>query len=726
MKSKNVLDSFFLIGSVLSFNLVLLSSSFTFLYWYGHYHLNTTSLSLLFLLSILISIGGVLALESVFGFCFKNTTFNNRRLTFYFLVPSLILGYFFLTSEGAPFFKLKAPSVIKFSDSLILKSPDGINLSIQQVPIKVLPENKLKLSFEVKSESVNSKIPLIVDLYGEKYDLPSLDIILKKNQITHKYKKFIYILDSGEKIPKDVYLRAYTLSTTEVQIKNLQVELLNPGTPLELYKKLLELSFFGWLIFLIYLSYKLKAELKENIIPFYGMLFIYFIYVLLYSDLPFYHDSLGYWEYGKLFEKNGSFSFLNYDLSLRGYLLPFFCYLITITSDFLNMNDKILFRLISALVHLMIFWKLFPILMEKLFSVKLPSFGKMIFASLFFVFWRGYMLFPLTDYFSLGSLLLGYILLLSACESSSNKVLCLIGSGVFLGAAVNLRPSYILVLFLPFIFILLKTYKEKFIFLKKILVLILGIGIILFPQILINKKYFSTSSPFVQMSQFYGTQDFMQIKLFGGLKIQRVETYVGKEASAQQIRARDSIGIDLLKTDSIEEFKGYIDYIKFALRHPVKMFNLYLRHLLNGMNVMFETPYVEKLDTITTYFYQIFNYILLFIFFLITFYKFPVWLQSIKTDSGKDFSSVLVFGSLFLPTVVSLPTEIEIRFFIPIYMFIYWLVSLELSHFQNKNEFWYFRKKFLFYLIIFIAFALFYSESISKDFYFFAIGLDYA
>jgi hypothetical protein len=78
-----------------------------------------------------------------------------------------------------------------------------------------------------------------------------------------------------------------------------------------------------------------------------------------------------------------------------------------------------------------------------------------------------------------------------------------------------------------------------------------------------------------------------------GLHLQRYDTYVGHAEPSPEMNYVDETGTRLLRQSG-----GYINttsqYVKVILHHPLAMLGLFARHVINGLDQRYNTPYVEQ------------------------------------------------------------------------------------------------------------------------------------
>ena len=424
-------------------------------------------------------------------------------------------------------------------------------------------------------------------------------------------------------------------------------------------------------VFLEKLVAQLKCyyESKSQIHTFVLATFI-FICMLLYtlqrSYNPFVHDSLYYWNLSTSFTANENFSLSNFHDDLRGYVFPFLLFILKTLAVFIRIDEKTFFYICSSLFFTTLSVYILPWSTNVLFGWGKKLGGRVIISVLIFFFWRGYFLYPLSDFPAFVSFLIGVTLFVKALRDSSN-LFTLIGSGFFLGIAANIRPIYQASLFLLLLAIpvfLWKNYKKQI--LINIVFFLLGCAIVLFPQYQINKTHFQNESPWVKAR--YGSDESLYIKqLFWGLKTQKFESNIGDNYPSITVIYEDPFIQNLQKTNLLRN-KTLTQYLKIMRRYPLDILVSYFRHMFNGLDIFFSTPYIKNVYA-NHVVLSVANYLIWFVLIF----------RILKTDLSPDYLSAVGLISLLLPVILAIPTAVEVRFFLPAHLLAYGVMAFGLN-----------------------------------------------
>ena len=420
---------------------------------------------------------------------------------------------------------------------------------------------------------------------------------------------------------------------------------------------------------LVHLLYRLC--MSESKVPTLVLAGMTFILVLLHfaqrANYPFYHDSLYYWGFANEFGSE-KFSLLNYSNELRGYLFPFLLFILKKQADLFGLDAKLLFYVYSALFFTILSVFIIPWSFRTIFQRRTFLWGRLLITLLLFFFWRGHFLYPLSDFPAFASLLIGVTLLLSSLMDRTVPLwaLCI---GLFIGVAVNIRPVYQVSLVIITPLVLLHLHKIKAVRgITWISLVLLGFILILLPQMQINRTHFKVNSPWV-LARVAGDENLYTKQLFWGLGTQKVETNIGNNYPLNVVVYRDQFILTLQKTNLLRE-KTFSRYVKIIKRFPLETAVSYFRHLFNGLDIFFPTPYVKNVYANHTLL-SLVNYLIWFL----------VILHLLKIDLTKrDYLSVLGVISLLSPVVLAIPTAIEVRFFLPVYMLAYGTVAFGIDY----------------------------------------------
>ncbi len=392
------------------------------------------------------------------------------------------------------------------------------------------------------------------------------------------------------------------------------------------------------------------------------------------NDFKFYFDSAVYWNVlAKAFEDpiTGTFSLLNFNSALRGYLLPLILFIIIKFSVILRIRSLFLLEITQSFVFSGLITVIIPYVIKKLFKHELKFWQILLFSLLVIFFWQGYFFYPLSDFWALSFLVFGMYLLL---YYQSNKWALLLAGVVFGGAAV-IRPSYsITIIFLLFwsaYYFLRYRNQTKRQILANELTITIGLAFVFLPQVIINMAQFGMLSP-MPLTQVHRNNLFLA-QLTAGIQVQRYETFVGLKSDYPYaiVIYLDEHGRNIFvrsgyDPDSIFHPKPKIlslsEYILLTLKHPLDFLMIYFRHLFNGLDVVYNTPYIYDLYENAGYI-RLLNYSLLFLAILYI-------NKHVKVSSVLSYQFLLLL-ILVLPSILSIPTGIEVRFLLPLHLISY-------------------------------------------------------
>lgn len=401
-----------------------------------------------------------------------------------------------------------------------------------------------------------------------------------------------------------------------------------------------------------------------------------FAAVLIYNvqriHYPFEYDSLIYWQLADSFRADGDFSILNFAVQLRGYLFPLLLYIIKWQADIIGVDARLGFAFYSALFFTIFTMVIVPWSFREILRWNPGVLRKLILAVLVFYFWRGHFIYPLTDFPAFAAFLIGVALLARTLVNRAGLYWA-IPIGFFIGVTINFRPAYLVSIPLIVLLATLAWYKKNMKDLAGWFFLFLaGCGLVLLPQHIINRTHFASSSPLV-LAKFDGETNLYVDQLFMGLKYQKVFANVGDNYPPGLVSFRDPF-YDKLPRDLklLTRERRLQDYLGIARHYPLDLMVSYLRHLFNGIDIFHPTPYVY--DVFASHaFFSLVNYLIWFLFLYHVF-------RSDFTGMG-HIKLVCVF-ILLSPVVLAIPTEVEVRFFLPLFILAYGVVSYRIDYQQ--------------------------------------------
>jgi hypothetical protein len=190
------------------------------------------------------------------------------------------------------------------------------------------------------------------------------------------------------------------------------------------------------------------------------------------------------------------------------------------------------------------------------------------------------------------------------------------------------------------------------------------------PQVLMNHRHHDSWSPGVANAR---EQNLVTTWL--GVRAQKYETYVGPTDGYPQpgVFYLDPSTRRLLQEENIApvirlgrpSFPSSSRYLRLVLEHPLAMSASYFRHVFNGLDVKYPTPYVRDLDNKSTLL-SLLNYTLLFV----------ALARLVLPDARRALGSIHWSGIVVLLSacVGVLATQAEPRYFLPLTVLVYLLV----------------------------------------------------
>lgn len=424
---------------------------------------------------------------------------------------------------------------------------------------------------------------------------------------------------------------------------------------------------------------------------------IFSIMILLNFSQPhpfvFYYDSGGYWQLSEGFIKEGIFSLTNYDNPTRGYLFPLIIFVIRKLASIVDISDYAVYEVVMSLVYTAFLAIIIPYIVQKLFAIKTDFLQINIFSVLALLFWKGSFFYPLTDLLAFFSMLLGAYVIIKFHGRWWQIVI----ASLFWGGASLIRPIYAGTI--PFFILWALYFYHKQnplfgwrVFALRFTALFLGFSIVFAPQLIINRANWEKTSPFV-LTTVNGPSLFMK-QLIYGIAIQKYETNVGGAYPSAPVFYFDEQGEGILiKSGNQINYSDWanlvaplpitaLEFFKLILSYPVDFLTIYARHLFNGLDVVYNSTYVENVYG-NNLVIRLLNYSLWFLVI-----NSILYFLKIKAQNFLNYKYLLL-GIFSLPSVMSIPTAIEVRFMLPLHMLAYALIAFwVLPNFLSKKMEW--------------------------------------
>ena len=391
-----------------------------------------------------------------------------------------------------------------------------------------------------------------------------------------------------------------------------------------------------------------------------------------------YGDAAAYWSLARSFVVDGHFSLAGYGDLLRGYSVPLFLHGVQRGAQILAVDEILLFRIVSALMGAALFTMALPTLISRIFNVQPSLFTTAVFSLLSVAFWHDHFLYSLSDFPALLLLTVG-LLCLPRSITDSWDLVSAVTSGVCLALAANARPIYAVSLLAAVV--LVGAYLARGATQRRVAAALIafpiGIAVALLPQARINSRTLGTPSPFAHGRTAPKLPNLYVQQLAWGVVIQRYETNIGPSFPVA-VMFLDPAGKALMPDDSLPDPRASIarsrvsvrSYARLVVQHPVFFVLAYSRHLFNGLDVAYTSPYVRRIAPRSA--------LIAFANYVILGLAAVQGLARIRRVRVRDHGWQLAIAATFiLAALLAIPTAIECRFMLPIWMLMYGFVVFD-------------------------------------------------
>lgn len=417
-------------------------------------------------------------------------------------------------------------------------------------------------------------------------------------------------------------------------------------------------------------------------------------------------DQAYYWNVGQNFFLNGKMSIHNYAqsaVSFRGYIMPLVLALIQKLSFNLGINAYLTYSVLTAIMFSSLYSFALPIIYE-IFSGKKSNYLQVfLFAGLTSIFWVGYYIYLLLDFWALTFFSFSFIFMLKGLDQKKNYLISV--AGMFISLAILSRGNYVIALYCMIVYIFYCVWKENYFQLykekeclsfkytirsikikhyllitQKIIFLLIGVIVICFPQLLINMdkghiSLFPYDTKGVWMTKDQTLNEFAAQQSF---------TYIQGYPFPLQDKQSQSIvqgKFDLNNlTDNESKHLNIADYANILLEKPVDMLTIYLRKVFLFLDTKTFITYPKgHLGKYAERIYSMANYSvwILFAWYMSTVYN--------KTHRRRG-ESFYVFIMAFALTLNYVAIQVEWRYFITLYVLAYYMIAYPLlDYLKNKD-----------------------------------------
>lgn len=399
------------------------------------------------------------------------------------------------------------------------------------------------------------------------------------------------------------------------------------------------------------------------------------------SEWGLYGDAAGYWSLSSSFERGGRFALEGYEDRLRGYVVPLMLWGVRQLAARLSVDPLVMFRVCSALVGALTFALVLPALVARLLGLRPSLRGAAMFAFLGVLFWWGHFLHPLSDFPALFLLSSGLLLLPHQIDKRWSAPAALL-AGICLGLAAIARPINLATLAVATGLVgwYAVRHRARWTAVTAALLFVAGIWLAVWPQSSVNGRIFGTPNPFARARVGERAPSLYLQQLVWGLSIQRYETNLDGVFPVA-VMFTDPGGQALLGLNPAQDprFLPYVanttysSYLALTVRHPFMYAVLVGRHLFNGLDVAYATPYVARL-TPRSLPLAVLNYVVLCLAAGAVIHGRP------RRYDVNTAWRIGVGAAFIAAALLAIPTAIECRFLLPLWMLAYGTVAFGLAH----------------------------------------------
>ncbi len=387
------------------------------------------------------------------------------------------------------------------------------------------------------------------------------------------------------------------------------------------------------------------------------------VVAMLQGEKPFLTDAGAYWEMGTFFTVNGHFSLLNFSHQVKGYGWPLILYgLQTLVREF-AWTPSSLVKLVNAFTFAAIGAVLGPALIRTVWPTQ-PSWGivrRLVLTALLLVFWSGFLNTPLSDFPALAAALLALV----AVARTDSRGWMLV-AGAALSLSINIREAYV-----PFAPLVLACIPWAWFNQRGaphastarralcIALFVIGFAVVAIPQSLSAHRHWGTWSfiPGATVSEPVG------VYYSPGVGTQGYDTYVLNGEARVEMKYIYPPGERLLEQLPEGKVTSTSQYVELFESHPLLMGDMIVRHIVNYMDPLYSTAYVEHLHNAGRTWGRIAGFLLVFIALL------RVLWPSARRLLG--LGRLRYLAALPLCTVSTVLMMGERRYQLPVYLLVY-------------------------------------------------------
>ena len=187
-----------------------------------------------------------------------------------------------------------------------------------------------------------------------------------------------------------------------------------------------------------------------------------------------------------------------------------------------------------------------------------------------------------------------------------------------------------------------------------------GVLLLLAPQAAINQRHFGVVSPFVLTVRPPAPSLFL-VQLQWGVQYQKYETNTGSDYPEPTMFFTDAAGSRLWRSSGRTRLDTYSEYWELLRREPATVVGSWLRHLFNGLDVQYPTPYIKAVYVATWPLVWL-NFSALVLGLAVLFRRVG------QAGARPEVRTVLALLALLGPCLATLPVAMECRFLLPLHL----------------------------------------------------------
>jgi hypothetical protein len=388
-----------------------------------------------------------------------------------------------------------------------------------------------------------------------------------------------------------------------------------------------------------------------------------FAIAMLQAEKPFFNDAGGYWQLGTTFTANGHFSLLNFSDPVKAYAWPLVTHLLQVLASEFGWTASFVAKLFNVVLLTLIGTVLGPALIQTVWPSQ-PRWGfvrRIALSGLLLVFWSGFLNFPLSDFPALAAAVLT---LVAVARVDSPRWMFVAGAALAL--ALDIREAY-----LPFVPAVLAIIVWAWFEQRgtqhastahRVLCggcFLVAFAAISLPQSLSAHRYHGTwsfvpgASVAEPLGEFYGA----------GFETQAYDTFVVNGEARVSGKYVFPAGKRLLEEQKEDKVTTTNQYVGLYTSHPLVAGDMLVRHIVNGLDPLYSTPFVENLHNEGRSWGRIGGFLLVFIALLRL-----LWPAARRLLGPARLRYFVALAACCLTTV---PTQMERRYMLPVYLLVY-------------------------------------------------------